>query len=161
MTIRPAVESDWPTVWQLFRAVCASGDSFAYDETTPEEVARKLWFDPPARAWVAEEGGVFLGTYYLRPNQLGRGSHVANAGYMVAEAARGRGLAAELCRHSVESAKVLGYRAVQFNYVVSTNTAAVRAWEKCGFRVVGTVPAAFRHATLGFVDVFVMWREVG
>lgn len=161
MTIRPAAESDWPAVWQLFRAVCAAGDSFAYDTDTTEATARKLWFDPPAAAWVAEEGGVFLGTYYLRPNQPGRGGHVANAGYMVAEAARGRGLAAELCRHSLVEAADLGYRAVQFNYVVSTNTAAVRAWERCGFRVVGTLPATFRHATLGEVDVLVMWRAVG
>ena len=91
MTIRPAVDADWPHIWELFRAVCAAGDSFAYDADTPEAVARKLWFDPPATALVAEENGTFLGTYYLRPNQPGRGSHVANGGYMVSEAARGRG----------------------------------------------------------------------
>lgn len=158
MTIRLAVEADWPAIWELFRRVCAAGDAFAYDEETTEDTARKLWFDPPATPYVVEEQGVFLGTYYVRPNQPGRGSHVANGGYMVAESARGRGLAEAMCRHSVETATALGYRAIQFNYVVSTNTAAVRAWEKCGFGVVATLPGAFRHAELGFVDVFVMRR---
>lgn len=160
MTLRPATESDWPAVWALFRAVCAAGDAFAYDADTPEGVARKLWFDPPAVAFVAEEEGVFLGTYYLRPNQPGRGSHVANGGYMVAEAARGRGLAEAMCRHSVATAAALGYRAMQFNYVVSTNAAAVRAWVRCGFETVATLPGAFRHPTLGLVDVLVMWRDL-
>ena len=160
MTIREATAADWPAVWELFRAVCAAGDVFAYDEATSEETARKLWFDPPAAAFVAEEGGVFLGTYYVRPNQPGRGSHVANGGYMVAEAARGRGLASAMCEHSIETAKRLGYRAMQFNYVVSTNEAAVRTWRKHGFEVVATLPGAFRHKSLGFVDVFIMWRSL-
>lgn len=160
MTIRPATESDWPAIWQLFRRVCAAGDSYAYDDTTTEATARALWFDPPAAGFVAEEGGVFLGTYFLRPNQPGRGSHVANGGYMVSESARGRGLAEAMCRHSIDQAAGLGYRAMQFNYVVSTNTAAVRAWERCGFVVAATLPAAFRHADGRFVDVFVMWRSL-
>lgn len=160
MTIRQALESDWPVIWHLFRSVCATGNVFAYDEATTEQTARTLWFDPPAVAFVAEEGGVFLGTYYLRPNQPGRGRHVANGGYMVAEAARGRGLASGLCAHSIETATRLGYRAMQFNYVVSTNVAAVRTWRKHGFRVAATLPGAFRHETLGYVDVYVMWREL-
>lgn len=160
MTIRPAVESDWPAIWELFRTVCAAGDAFAYDTDTPEAVARKLWFDPPAAAFVAEDGGTFLGTYFLRPNQPGRGSHVANGGYMVAETARGRRLSEAMCRHSIETAAALGYRALQFNCVVSTNTAAVRAWVRCGFTVVGTLPGAFHHPDGRSVDVFVMWRDV-
>lgn len=161
MTIREATEADWPAVWDLFRAVCAAGDVFAYDEATTEETARKLWFDPPAVGYVAEVGGELLGTYFLRPNQPGRGSHVANGGYMVAEAARGRGVASAMCEHSIAEAKRLGYRAMQFNYVVSTNTAAVRTWRTFGFAVAATLPGAFRHKTLGFVDVFVMYRELG
>ena len=160
MTVREATPADWPAVWVMFRDVTAAGDAFAYDADTPEEVARKLWAEPPAVAFVAEDGGMVLGTYFVRPNQPGRGSHVANAGYMVAAAARGRGLAALLCGHSVETARRLGYAAMQFNYVVSTNAAAVRAWEKHGFAVVGRVPRAFRHAELGFVDVLVMHREL-
>lgn len=158
LTIRPATEADWPAVWELFRAVTAAVDSFAYDADTPEVVARKLWLDPPAVCFVAEDGGRIVGTYYVRPNQPGRGDHVANAGYIVAEAARGRGLASKLCEHSLETATRLGFRAMQFNFVVASNEAAVRTWKKHGFAVVGVLPAAFRHATLGFVDAFVMHR---
>lgn len=144
----------------MFRHVAAAGDAFAYDETTPEAVARKLWFDPPAHPVVAEAGGRIVGTYYVRPNQPGRGDHVANAGYMVAEEARGRGLASRLCEHSLATARALGFRAMQFNYVVSTNDAAVRTWQRHGFEVVGRLPAGFRHATLGDVEVFVMYRRL-
>jgi L-amino acid N-acyltransferase YncA len=160
MTIREATPGDWPAVWAMFRDVAAAGDAFAYDADTPEAVARELWVEPPAAAFVAEDGGEVVGTYFVRPNQPGRGGHVANAGYMVAAAARGRGLAALLCGHSLETARRLGYAAMQFNYVVSTNAAAVRAWEKHGFAVVGRVPRAFRHAKLGLVDVLVMHREL-
>jgi L-amino acid N-acyltransferase YncA len=160
VAIRPATEADWPAIWAMFRAVTAGGDVFAYDTDTPEAVARKLWFDPPARGFVAEDGGAILGTYFLRPNQPGRGDHVANGGYMVAESARGRGLATRMCEHSLETAARLGYRAMQFNFVVSSNEAAVRTWTKHGFEVIATLPAAFRHATLGFVDAFIMHRKL-
>jgi GNAT superfamily N-acetyltransferase len=159
-TIRPAAEADWPSVWALFRSVAAGGDVFAYDESTTEGVARKLWFDLPAVCYVAEVAGAFAGTYFVRPNQPGRGAHVANAGYMVGPAFRGRGLAAALCEHSLGVARGLGFTAVQFNFVVSTNAAAVRAWERCGFAVVGRLPGAFRHRELGPVDALVMHRAL-
>jgi ribosomal protein S18 acetylase RimI-like enzyme len=159
-TIREATLADWPVIWNLFRAVAAAGDVFAYDESTPEEVARKLWFDPPAACFVVEEGGRVVGTYYVRPNQPGRGGHVANGGYMIVPEARGKGLARALCEHSLETARRLGFAAMQFNYVVATNTAAVRAWEACGFAVVGQLPGAFRHRERGRVDVLVMYREL-
>jgi hypothetical protein len=126
--IRPATEADWPHIWALFRRAAESGDVFAYDEHTTEETARKLWFDAPATAFVCEVDGAFAGTYYVRPNQPGRGAR--------------------------------GFAAMQFNFVVSTNAAAVRAWEKCGFAVIGTLPGAYRHRDAGFVDVFVMWRAL-
>lgn len=160
MTIREAAEADWPHVWALFRAVAAAGDVFAYDESTTEEVARKLWFEPPAVCYVCEEDGRFAGTYFVRPNQPGRGDHVANAGYMVSPEFRGRGLAVALCEHSLETARQLGFAAVQFNFVVSTNAAAVRAWDRCGFAVVGRLPGAYRHRELGPVDVLVMFRAL-
>jgi ribosomal protein S18 acetylase RimI-like enzyme len=159
-TIRAATEADWPAIWELFRSVAAEGDVFAYDESTPEETARKLWFDPPAVCYLAEEEGRMNGTYFLRPNQPGRGSHVANGGYMVDPAARGRGLARQLCEHSIETARRLGFTAIQFNYVVATNIAAVRVWEKCGFQVVGRLAGAFRHKEHGPVDVLVMSRAL-
>ena len=160
MTIREATEADWPNVWALFQSVAAAGDVFAYDESTTEAVARKLWFDPPALCFVCEVDGQFAGTYYVRPNQPGRGDHVANAGYMVNPAFRGRGLATAMCEHSLESARRLGFSAMQFNFVVSTNVSAVRAWERCGFAVVGRLPGAYRHRELGSVDVLVMFREL-
>ncbi len=160
MTIRPATVADWPAVWALFQSVAAAGDVFAYDESTSEETARKLWFDSPAVCFVAEEDGAFAGTYFVRPNQPGRGNHVANAGYMVSPAFRGRGLAVAMCEHSLETARRLGFAAMQFNFVVSTNGAAVRAWERCGFAVVGRLPGAYRHREEGLVDVFVMFRAL-
>ncbi|MDB5306958.1 MAG: ywnH [Gemmataceae bacterium] len=160
MTIREATAADWPAIWAMFRQVVGAGDAFAYDETTPEEAARQLWAELPAVAFVAEVDGTVVGTYYVRPNQPGRGSHVANAGYMVAAAARGRGLASALCGHSLDTARRLGFRAMQFNFVVSSNEAAVRVWEKHGFAVVGRLPKAFRHAARGFVDALVMYREL-
>jgi len=157
---REASDADWPQVWELFRLVAASGDVFAYDEATTEEVARKLWFDPPAVCYIAEVDGQFAGTYYVRPNAVGRGKHVANAGYMVMPAFRGRGLARMMCEHSLDTARRLGFTAMQFNFVVASNTAAVRTWEACGFAVVGRVPGAFRHAELGFIDALVMFRAL-
>lgn len=158
--IREMTPADWPAVWAMFRQVAAAGDVFAYDEHTPEEVARALWCGPGCVGYVVEEGGRLLGTYFLRPAQPGRGSHVANGGYMVAPDARGRGLASLMCGHSIEVARRLGYRAMQYVYVVSTNTAAVRVWEKHGFAVVGRVPKAFRHVEFGLVDTLVMYREL-
>jgi L-amino acid N-acyltransferase YncA len=159
-TIREAMAADWPAIWAMFREAAVSGEVFAYDEHTPEEVARKLWVEPPAVAFVAEDEGGVVGTYYVRPNQPGRGNHVANAGYMVAGAARGRGLASVMCGHSVDVARRLGFRAMQFNFVVATNAAAVRVWEKHGFAVVGRLPGAFHHAQLGYVDALVMFRTL-
>jgi len=159
-TIRPAIDADWPIIWALFRDAAAAGDVFAYDEHTTEETARKLWFELPAVCFVAEVDGNIVGTYYVRPNQPGRGGHVANGGYIVAPQARGRGLARVLCEHSLDTARERGYKAMQFSYVVATNTSAVRTWEKCGFTVVGRLPGAFRHREFGPVDVLVMFREL-
>ncbi len=160
MIIREATEADWPHVLTLFQSVATSGDVFAYDESTTEAVTRKLWFDLPARCWICEVEERFAGTYYVRPNQPGRGNHIANAGYMVAPEFRGRGLAVAMCAHSLETAKHLGFTAMQFNFVVSENTAAVCAWERCGFATVGRLPQAFRHRELGLVDALVMFREL-
>lgn len=160
LTIRAATEADWPIISALFQDVAVAGDVFAYDADTPEAVARKLWIEPPARAYVAESDGRIVGTYYVRSNQPGRGSHVANAGYIVAAEARGQGIASVLCSHSLATARRLGFGAMQFNFVVSTNAAALRVWEKHGFAIVGRVPRAFRHQALGLVDVLILHREL-
>lgn len=160
ITIREAMEGDWPTVWAMFRAVAAAGDVFAYDESTTEVVARKLWFDPPVECFVAEDGGQLVGSYFVRANQPGRGAHVANGGYMVSPEARGRGTASAMCEHSLATARRLGFAAMQFNFVVASNAAAMRVWEKHGFAVVGRLPHAFRHKELGLVDALVMFRAL-
>lgn len=160
LTIRRANESDWPAIWALFQQVTAAGDTFAYDAETTELVARKLWVDSPSMGYVAYEGESFLGTYFLRPNQPGRGAHVANGGYMVCSDARGKGIASKLCEHSIETARSLGFRAMQFNFVISTNTSAIHVWKKHGFRELGRIPNGFQHATLGYVDAIIFHREL-
>jgi GNAT superfamily N-acetyltransferase len=159
-TIRAATEVDWPHIWALFRIVAAGGDVFAYDENTTEDEARKLWFDPPSVCFVCRGEERLVGTYFVRPNQPGLGNHVANAGYMVAPEARGRGLARVMCEHSLDAARQLGFTAMQYNLVIATNTVAVRVWERCGFAVVGRIPGAFRHKELGLVDALVMFRTL-
>jgi L-amino acid N-acyltransferase YncA len=160
MQIRPAIESDWPIIRDLFRAVADAGDAFAYDASTSDETIRKLWFDAPACPYVLEIEGQIAGTYYIRPNQPGRGSHIANGGYIVAESYRGRGLSKVMCEDSIAEAKRLGYRAMQFNFVVATNETAIRCWQSCGFEIVGRIPNAFDHARQGPVDALVMYRDL-
>lgn len=158
--IRRANERDWPAILRLFLEVATTGETFAYDQDTSPEVVRKLWFDPPAHPFVVEHEGEIVGTYYVRPNQPGRGRHVANAGYIVASSHRGQGIASALCAHSLRVARELGFEAMQFNFVVSTNAPARSIWLKHGFRLVGRLPAAFEHAKLGKVDALVMYREL-
>lgn len=160
LVIREAGEADWPRIWALFQEVAARGDVFAYDEATTEEAARKLWFNPPSVCYVAELKEELAGTYFLRPNQPGRGSHVANGGYMVSPLARNLGVASAMCEDSLDTARRLGFTAMQFNFVIATNKAALRVWEKHGFAVAGRLPGAFRHRELGFVDALIMFRKL-
>ena len=158
LEIRELAPGGFESVWPILEAVVAGGDTFAWPPGLPLEEGRRLWTAPPTLAFVAREAGVVVGSYFLRPNQPGLGDHVANAGYIVAPAARGRGIARALCEHSLEAARAAGFTAMQFNFVVSTNEGAVRVWRRCGFEVVGRVPRAFRHRDLGPVDVLVMHR---
>ena len=158
LQIREVDAGEFDLVWPIFHSVVASGDTYSYAPDTGLEEARAMWTTAPTRCFVAWTGGQAAGCYMLRPNQPGLGSHVANAGYMVAAQARGRGLAGKLCEHSMETARAAGFLAMQFNCVVSTNEVALKLWQKHGFRIVGTVPRAFRHAKLGLVDIHVMHR---
>jgi GNAT superfamily N-acetyltransferase len=166
--IRRATDADWPALWPVWHEVVAAGETYTYARDTTAEEARGLWLPPaPAETWLAVEtagevgGGRVLGTYLLKPNQPGAGSHVANAGFMVPAAARGRGLGRVLAEHCLDRAREAGYRAMQFNAVVATNTGAVALWRVLGFDIVGTVPGAFRHPVHGFVDLYVMHRKLG
>jgi L-amino acid N-acyltransferase YncA len=158
MTIREALQSDFEGVWPIFREVVEAGDTYAYERGTTKAQAKSIWLASPRKAFVFEENGQILGTYYLKTNQPGPGNHVCNCGYMVSSAARGRGLASAMCEHSQEIARDLGYQAMQFNFVASTNEGAVRLWRKLGFDIVGRLPKAFDHPVQGFVDVLVMYK---
>ncbi len=162
VAIRELPAAEFERVWPIFREVLDAGDTYTYPPDLPLERARAMWIAPPARCFVAEADGEALGCYRLAPNQLpgSAGDHVANGSYMVAQAARGRGVGEALCRHSLEQARLAGFAAMQFNFVVSTNEAAVRLWQRCGFDIVGRLPGAFRHPRLGAVDGLVMYRTL-
>ncbi len=159
MDTRPATDADWPLIWPIWHRVVAAGDSYTWAPDTGEAAARELWMlPPPAEVWVAVEDGDITGTALLKPNQPGLGDHVANAGFMVHPDAAGRGVGRLLAERILRRAVEVGYRAMQFNAVVSTNTRAIRLWRSLGFDIVGTVPVAFRHAVHGPVDLHVMYR---
>jgi L-amino acid N-acyltransferase YncA len=156
--IRPARAVDSEAIWRIFQAVVAPGDTYSFTADTTEPEAVAYFLDPGITSFVAEDDGQVIGMYKLIPNRIGRGSHVANASFMVDPSAQGRGAGRALGEHCVEEARRQGYDAMQFNFVVSTNTAGVTLWKKLGFEIVGTLPKAFNHATLGMVDAYVMHR---
>lgn len=125
-----------------------------------EADALTYWMGADKETFIAEDAGEIVGTYYMRPNQGGGGRHVCNCGYMTSSAATGRGIASRMCEHSIDQARLRGYRAMQFNFVVSTNKGAVRLWEKMGFEIVGRLPEAFHHPSKGFVDALVMFQTL-
>lgn len=160
-TIRPFQNDDWPGLWQFLEPVFRAGDSYPYPTDISSDEAYARWVTTPLSTWVAEdEDGTLLGSYHLKANQPDLGAHVANCGYAVARAARGRGVASALCRHSQEEALRQGFRAMQYNLVVATNTTAVDLWQRMGFTIVGRLPGAFRHAELGYVDAFIMYKSL-
>ena len=160
-TIRPATDADWAQIWPIWHAIVAAGETYTWDPATGEAEARKLWMLPePAEVWVAEQASTIEGTAILKPNQPGLGAHIANAGFMVAAGAAGKGVGRALAERIVGRARELGYHGMQFNAVVSTNTRAIGLWKSLGFEIVGTVPEAFRHARLGYVDLHIMYRQL-
>jgi len=161
MIIRPIEQADWLPTWKIIEPVFRAGDTYSLATDITEQEAFKVWVKIPIGTWVAENSAqVIQGTYYLKANQPGQGSHVCNCGYIVAEAAQGKGIASAMCKHSQQEAVQLGFRAMQYNLVVSTNTGAVRLWQKLGFEIVGTLPEAFLHPSLGFVNAYVMYKKL-
>ena len=160
LTIRPATETDHGIIWKIFHEVIATGDTYAFDPKISRDDALAYWFRADTHTYVAEKDREIVGTYTLRPNQAGGGAHVANAAFLVAANARGQGIGRAMGEHSLSEARGFGFRAMQFNFVVSTNESAVRLWQELGFKIVGTLPAAFRHPTKGYVDVYVMFRSL-
>ena len=158
--IREAREGDREAIWSIFEAAIRTGDTYVFLPSTPPSDLDQYWLAAHLRTYVAAVEGDVVGTYILKPNHPGLGAHVANASYMVHPAAQGRGIGSAMCTHSLEEALQMGFRAMQFNLVISTNEATVRLWEKFGFAVVGTLPGAFFHQDLGYVDAFVMYKSL-
>lgn len=159
--IRSFSEPDWPATWQIIEPVFRAGETYAFSPNITATEAHQVWVEMPTETFVAvDENSQILGTYYIKPNQPALGAHVCNCGYIVAAKARGQGIASAMCQHSQHEAISQDFRAMQYNLVVSTNRGAVQLWKKHGFAVVGTLPEAFRHPRLGFVDAFVMYKQL-
>lgn len=160
LNIRLATAADHDAIWKIFHAIVAPGDTYTIDADVTREEAFAYWFREDTHTYVAEAGGDVVGTYTLRPNRSGGGKHVSNASFMVDPNAQGSGVGRAMAEHCLDEARRLGYRAMQFNCVVSTNERAVRIWQMLGFKIVGTLPGAFRHPEKGYVDAYVMYREL-
>jgi len=182
LNIRLATDSDRDAIWNIFHEVVATGDTYVFDPNTSREEALAYWFREDTHTYVAEQDFVgdavsvpgkltasptgqlqdrhVVGSYVLRPNRPGLGAHVSNASFIVARSARGLGVGRAMGEHCLSEARRLGFRAMQFNFVVSTNESAVHLWQQLGFKIVGTLPGAFRHSPKGYVDVYVMFRSL-
>ena len=158
MVIRSATRRDDEATWQILEPVLRAGETYTLPREIRREDALAYWFSPGHETFVAEKDGSIVGAYYLRANQRGGGAHVANCGYVTAQHAMGRGIARAMCQHSLDTARERGFRAMQFNFVISTNQRAVRLWTAFGFATVGRLPEAFLHPLLGYVDALVMYR---
>ncbi|WP_260703063.1 GNAT family N-acetyltransferase [Edaphobacter flagellatus] len=160
LNIRQAEADDADAIWSIIEPIIRTGEVYTLPREMSRHEALAYWFAPAHRAFVAEDDSGIVGTYYLRANQAGGGSHVANCGYATVAWATGRGVARAMCEHSLEHARSRGFRAMQFNFVIRTNDRAVRLWQRCGFAIVGTLPKAFLHPQAGYVDAYVMFREL-
>ncbi|MGA7315855.1 MAG: GNAT family N-acetyltransferase [Silvibacterium sp.] len=158
--IRPATGDDAAAIWMVIEPAIRAGETYALPPDLAKDDALGYWFSPNHEVFVALSDGQVVGSYYLRPNQGGGGSHVANCGYMTAPWAAGGGIAKAMCQHSLDYARNRGFLAMQFNLVVSTNERAVRLWQHMGFEIVGCIPKAFRHPTVGLVEAYVMYRAL-
>lgn len=160
MLIRPAASTDAGAIWRVLEPILRAGETYTLPRDLAEREALAYWLSPEREVFVAEDRGQVLGTYYLRANQKGGGAHVANCGYVTAPWASGQGVARAMCAHSLDRARARGFRAMQFNFVVSSNERAVRLWQTFGFEIVGRLPGAFLHPALGYVDAYVMYRDL-
>lgn len=160
MIIRPANLNDRSTIWQIMRPIIRAGETYTLERDMSETEALGYWIAPDKETFVAEEDGVVLGTYYIRANQTGGGQHVCNCGYMTDTKANGRGVGRQMHAHSINHAREKGFRAMQFNFVISSNERAVRLWLASGFEIVGRLPEAFRHPAQGYVDALVLFRTL-
>jgi ribosomal protein S18 acetylase RimI-like enzyme len=161
LTIRPITAADYAALWRVLEPMIRAGETYTFPQDTTEADAIAYWTGPDRDTFVAaNDEGAIVGTYYIKANQPGRGDHVCNCGYVTAPEATGKGVARAMCAHSLEQAKARGFRAMQFNFVIATNTRAVALWHSLGFQTVGRLPGAYHHPDGRYVDALVMWREV-
>lgn len=160
MVIRAVTEEDANSIWAVIEPTIRAGETYALPRDMTKDEALAYWMGPDRSTFAAVDDEQVLGTYYLRPNQAGGGDHIANCGYITASEARGRGVARQMCEHSLEYARSRGFKGMQFNFVVSTNAPAIRLWTSLGFEIAGRLPLAFRHPSLGYVDALVMFRTL-
>ncbi|WP_420320369.1 GNAT family N-acetyltransferase [Flagellimonas sp.] len=158
--IRKATAQDYDAVWEIFHAVIRTEDTYVFPSNTPKSDLEKLWFAPNMHTYVYEERDEIMGTFFIRPNSIGSGNHIANAGYMIHPDAQGKGIGKLLGKYSLQLAKELGFTAMQYNMVVSTNQNAIKLWKKLGFKIIGTTPKGFKHKKLGLVDTYIMYKSL-
>lgn len=160
-TIKAFKDSHWNRLWPIIEKVFREGETYPYPSDISEQQAYKNWIQAPRQTHVAlGQDNAILGSYYIKPNQPGLGSHVCNCGYIVSDSARGMGIASQMCIHSQQTALQLGFKSMQYNLVVSTNEAAVHLWKKMGFQVIGVLPEAFNSQKYGYVDAFIMYKHL-
>lgn len=158
--IRNAEDRDKSAVWKIIKSVIACGDTYVFDPDTPEDEMMTYWFSPEKHVYVAEEDGEILGTYWIKANQPGLGSHVGNGAYMVSPNAKGKGVGRKMAEHSIEESRRLGFKSIQFNFVVKSNEVAVKLWKSVGFEVIGEIPDAFDHKQNGLTNAYIMYRKL-
>lgn len=158
--IREATKDDVDDIWKIFKLVITSGDTYVFKPETPKRDLEQHWFAETMWTFVLETDQKIVGSYILKANQLGLGSHIANASYMVHPDEQGKGYGKALCKHSLGKAKEMGFFAMQFNLIVSSNQTAIDLWKKLGFEMIGTAPKAFNHKTLGYIDAHIMYKEL-
>lgn len=158
--IRKAQETDRDAVWQIIKAVIATGDTYVFSPDTSKDEMLTYWFSPEKYIYVAEEEGSVLGTYWLKANQPGLGSHVGNGAYMVSPEAKGKGIGRMMAEHSIEEARRIGFKSIQFNFVVKSNAVAVKLWQSVGFEIIGEIPEAFDHRENGLTNAYIMYRKL-
>ena len=160
MQIRKALLTDQDAIWKISKEVIATGDTYTFSPDSTREELLSFWIGKDRHTYVAEENKEIMGICLIKANQPGLGAHVANAAYMVAEKAEGKGIGKALCHFSLEEAKRLGFLAMQFNMVIKSNERAVKLWQKLGFHIVGEIPEAFNHKQLGLTNAYVMYRKL-
>jgi ribosomal protein S18 acetylase RimI-like enzyme len=160
MTIRLATSTDHEAVWHIISNVISTGDTYVFAPDSSKEKMLNYWFSVDKKTYIAEENREILGTFYLKENQMDLGSHIVNAGYMVSENARGKGIGKAMAEFSIMEAKRLGFRGMQFNLVVKTNEKAVKLWLKMGFYIIGEIPEAYKHYSLGYVNAYIMYQKL-